>query len=419
MALATTMALGTQAEAQERMEWVRDLNSGGDMVPVRVVGNTAMIDDMILGSWQQIDTYGLADWQPSRLKSPVAIKGGNRPARLWHGVDVPFDFDASYTAEGRAIVRQAMALYQLQSGIRFTPRTKQTDYILFTRSNHECTSNLGKVGKAQAISMNESCMVSLTDTLHFMGHSLGLGHVHQREPAHLNSIPGFPERGSMSSSLAIGWQSHRATLARDQQSNPATFYDQTSVMHYDPHWREGLDLTPASFTPHFHPRQLSESDIRELAARYPGAVRYAKEQDIPRERQSGRLHAPGTGQCLGYSTAEAVSVNEPASMMQLVKCTSPTARWQWDQHQRLQSGHQATLCLDLGNTRTPAPRMAPCNTSNSQIWQYRNHKLYRQDLGLMRDVNDNIVVHKQTETQISQVPATLAQLWQWVPDSQP
>ncbi len=427
VALATSMALGTQAEAQEkkgwqpdRAEWARDLKTPGTMIPVRVMGDTAMIDDMVLGSWSQIDTYGLADWQPARLKSPAEIKGGNRPARLWHGIDVPFDFDVSYNEAGRAIVKQAIALYQLQTGIRFTPRTGQTDYILFTRRDGECTSNLGKVGKAQAISMNNACMVSLTDTLHFMGHALGLGHTHQRAQGSYNNVPGFPILGSMSSPQLLDWQKYSTTLARQIESgHPSSLYDLASVMHYDPHRRDGLDLEPKPGTPHIHARQLSESDIRELAKLYPAAARDARQQSAPRKWQTGKLKVPGTDQCLGYTLANIDNEYRQLQPPHLVSCSNPTARWTWDNHQRLQSGYEFNRCIDLEDTHPQTPRVRICSYSSTQPWQYKDHKLVRNGLTLMRDANDKIVAHDLSKASSQRLKAGHSQLWEWVPDSQP
>ncbi|GGY06015.1 M12 family metallopeptidase [Paludibacterium paludis] len=398
------LTLAGTALSGEHPAWVRDNDTLRD-VPVRIVDGMALIDDIVLGQWHGIEAQGLSGWRPERVKGKRAAPGGNAPAKLWHGDSIPYAFDDSYNEEGRRVVRQAMALYRLQTGIRFVPRRQENHYVRFERGGGECVSRLGKVGGAQAITMNADCMVSLTDTLHHLGHTLGLQHAHQRPAS--PAAPPFLREGSMDLASAIDWQSDH--LAQARKARPG--YDLESVMHYDPHLRAGFDLRSVSTAPHYHPQWLSDGDVAQLASLYPGAARRAKDASLPREGQAGALTTPGGEACLGLAAGTSTPI--PA----LVRCEPDTPRWRWDAQFRLRTDAAPGLCLTMPDKADQSPpRLAPCTTQHRQIWAFQDNMLTSRHLhnyGLIRTAQGKLAMRHLRGSGDAMLPSSLGPLWRW------
>lgn len=388
------------AHAQDRTGWASNQDDPSSMVAVRIDGDMAMIDDVKLGPWSAIFARGLADLTPQRLTERYQAKGGNWPVRLWNGKNVPYAFARGYDQAGQQRVKEAIEIYARQTGIRFTPREKQGDYLLFTDSTGECRSARGRIGGAQTIEMNPRCMASLTDTLHHLGHSLGLAHADQR------------------SSFGNPWQKSRTghdaiKLKQDKH------YDIHSVMHYDPH--ASSPEPKSSLTPQL----LSEQDMRELARLYPGAAQRARETLRPEPLQRGQLSSPD-GSCLSLALIgqAATHVNRPGYAPLpgvvfrlepvLAACEKSKVRWYRDANQRLTSDWAMGKCLTNTLPAGSKPTLELCSASPAQVWQFDGHRLSNtlktggEDTGLAKTRDGAL-------TMATAKDAAVQTLWRWHP----
>lgn len=63
------------------------------------------------------------------------------------------------------------------TGIIFYPRTNETSYVTIKKGD-VCSSNIGRVGKQQFITLKDSCSFGII--IHELSHTIGLNHEHQR-----------------------------------------------------------------------------------------------------------------------------------------------------------------------------------------------------------------------------------------------
>ncbi len=393
--------LALPAHAQDRTGWASNQDDPSAMVAVRIDGDMALIDDVKLGPWSAIYSRGLADLTPQRLAEGYQAKGGNWPVRLWSGKNVPYAFAPGYDKAGQQRVKEAIEIYARQTGIRFTPRAKQGDYLLFTNSTGECRSARGRIGGAQTIEMNPRCMASLTDTLHHLGHSLGLTHADQRPPF------GKP------------WQASRSV--QDKQ------YDIHSVMHYAPLTPDQKQNTAPT------PQLLSEQDVRELAVHYPGAAQRARETSRPEPLQRGQLSSQD-GSCLslaligqagaprnrpGYAPLPGVVFRlEPV----LAACEKSKVRWYLDAYNRLTTDWAMGKCLTNTLSAGSKPTMELCSASPAQVWQFEGNTLRNKlkikgaDLRLATRRDGTLTMDVAKHSPDAQ-GSSAQPLWRWTPQA--
>jgi len=110
--------------------------------------------------------------------------------------------------------------------IKFIPRTQQYDYI-YIKSGSGCSSNLGKIGGQQTISLLRNGCLSRPTIIHELIHSLGFDHMQNRS-----------DRDQyvwiMSDNIESKHMHNFEKVDSRRFKNFDTPYDYYSVMHYDP-----------------------------------------------------------------------------------------------------------------------------------------------------------------------------------------
>uniref|UniRef100_A0A914W4J8 Metalloendopeptidase n=1 Tax=Plectus sambesii TaxID=2011161 RepID=A0A914W4J8_9BILA len=104
-----------------------------------------------------------------------------RPERIWpHGI-IPYEIQANFSGEHKALFKKAMRHWENHTCISFVERTPQDEnYIVFTVADCGCCSFVGKRGDGpQAISIGKNCD-KFGIVVHELGHVVGFWHEHTR-----------------------------------------------------------------------------------------------------------------------------------------------------------------------------------------------------------------------------------------------
>ncbi|WP_461043491.1 M12 family metallopeptidase [Spirosoma harenae] len=106
-----------------------------------------------------------------------AIRGTGRTklSSRWPNKTVYYAIDPALPDLAR--VYNAIAHWESNTSIRFVLRTTQRGYVLF-RPGPGCSSNVGYAGGLQYINLANTC--STGNTIHEIGHTVGLWHEHTR-----------------------------------------------------------------------------------------------------------------------------------------------------------------------------------------------------------------------------------------------
>ena len=126
----------------------------------------------------------------------------------------------------KTMIRLAMNDIEMNTCIRFTPRSRESDFILIY-SGDDCSSFLGRAGGEQLVSLRKDGCFSRGIIIHELIHTLGYDHMQNH-----------PDRDRY---VKILWQNIKQDirfnfdkLDSDKFSNFGTQYDYYSIMHYDP-----------------------------------------------------------------------------------------------------------------------------------------------------------------------------------------
>ncbi|KTD17883.1 Dot/Icm T4SS effector Zinc-dependent metalloprotease LegP [Legionella jordanis] len=192
--------------------------------------------------------------------------GGGR----WTNALVPYEISEDLPFMNKLAILQAIAHWQDKTAIRFVELTSKnrhqySDYISFIPApGTTCSSYVGKQGGKQEINLSPRC--NTMNTVHEIGHALGLWHEQSR--------------ADRSNYIRILWEN----IEEDHQYNfdqhltdGSDFgeYDYQSIMHYGPYAfsKNGeRTIIPLAEGVQIGQRErLSEKDIAAIKAMYPEA----------------------------------------------------------------------------------------------------------------------------------------------------
>ncbi|XP_070493994.1 hatching enzyme 1.2-like [Chironomus tepperi] len=141
-------------------------------------------------------------------------------------VIVPYAFSNQYSLKDRAKILLGMRDIKKYTCVEFKPHSNEADYI-YIYSGDGCSSNLGKVGGQQAVSLHRQGCLSRGTVIHELIHVLGYDHMHSHS-----------DRDQY---VQIIWNNINKKLYNNfEKVNPNRFsnfgtpYDYYSVMHYSP-----------------------------------------------------------------------------------------------------------------------------------------------------------------------------------------
>jgi len=103
----------------------------------------------------------------------VAIQGAKF---LWPARTIPYEIDAGFPDS--SAVKKAIQHWNSKTSIRFVPRAKQLDYIRINYVPGGASSDIGRRGGMQIVSIGKDCPMG--SVAHELGHAVGLWHEHCR-----------------------------------------------------------------------------------------------------------------------------------------------------------------------------------------------------------------------------------------------
>ena len=241
----------------------------GKELTYHVVGDLAIFEgDIVLGSVEELTP--VADGGP--IAFAVAISGSQF---RWPGGVVPYTVDPALPNQSRIV--DAMAHWADKTVITFVPRASQPNYVHFSDQGG-CWSRLGMRGGLQDISLSASC--STGNTIHEIGHTVGLWHEQSREDR--NSFVTI-NYANIDPQYVSQFDQH---ISDGDDVGP---YDYCSIMHYPPNaFSKNNEPTVVPTTPQPCMGQrtaLSAGDIAAIAQLYgakPTPKRVLDDINVPK-----------------------------------------------------------------------------------------------------------------------------------------
>ncbi len=210
---------------------------GESAAPDPLVGAVPQLDGMLVGEYEVIDGYAVFGgdmvYRLDEVQSPddPVVYGLYKPEPWrWPNATVPYVINSNVDRE---MVQDAIDHWNDNTNITLRPRRSgDADYVRFRRTSNDgrCQAEFAHKGGEQFVWLGDDC--SLGNTIHEIGHTVGVAHEHTR-----------PDREEW---VDIVWDNivdaDGDGSVADEQSNFAIYttgrvygtYDYGSIMHYGP-----------------------------------------------------------------------------------------------------------------------------------------------------------------------------------------
>lgn len=178
----------------------------GEEIRYRVVDGLAVVEgDIILGPAEQ----------DSKHRAGLVVIN---TALRWPENRVVYQIDPALPNQARVTV--AIAEWEKKTPFRFVERTTETDYVRIRRVTSGCSATLGRVRGEQFVNLEDGC--STGNTIHELGHTLGLYHTQSRRDRYAFLTVNYANIDKRD------WDQYDGQL-RAFEVGP---YDYGSIMHY-------------------------------------------------------------------------------------------------------------------------------------------------------------------------------------------